>query len=459
VRALPAADVIPRDAYVRDVVTAGCSVVLPALRRCPDALYRVRDRHGVDVTVLPASALGPAEAAALARFQFAQYLAVGFIDADVAWRRRMEHLGVPGDPSVHFIASASGTGRLLATATLQALASPPPGARLGDRERPLFPVEEHFGWGVLNRLALLPDTPVDRVREFARLVRNATLTAGATGIRVVTELVLASARVLRGELHTSVDACIGSFERTGVQRNMEFFHTPMVVLRGGLPALPEGHPLNPLFTGCVRRPFALWVHDGGSMTERIDRIGAALERPDSQLIAALAALKRVQSTTRSSLLPREGIPVLVDLDLDQRNASPAARRRARRSGDRLRSFDAFATLSATELTALHTLLGRRRFPAGAVLLRRGERTDTLTWIEHGEAEVRSSEPLALEPGACVGALGVLTAARSPIDVVARTPISALTLPGATYAAIKRGLTGLELAIQRAALAEAAAAWA
>jgi hypothetical protein len=440
------------DAYVRQRIDAGCTVALPELRRAewPDAVYRVRDRHGVDVIAISVGALQPQQVDAIARFQFAQYLAVGFVDADVAYRERMVRLDAPAAAeSVQFLVSCSVSGRLLASMMLQALPDAPAGVRLAARERPLFPLEQHFGWGALNRLALLPDTPVGRLREFGRLVRNAKLPSLALGTRVVAELLLAATRALLGPLHTSVDACIGEFEGRGVQRNLEFFHTPMAVLRGGLPAFPAGHPLNPALSGRVRRPFAFWVHDLGCMTDRVDAIEAALEQPDRQAVATLTALKRLPSTAVSSLVPPGGVPSLADLELGQGELTLPARRGARRRGDELRALESFATLSDTEATALATLLVRRHFAPGETVLRRGDRADTLTWIESGEVGT-------LRAGACIGALGLLANARSPIDLVARTPVSALTLPGAAYPDVVRGLGELELALHRAALVEAVA---
>jgi hypothetical protein len=456
-----------RDRYVRGRIADGCALAVPELRRgdWADALYRIRDRQGIDVTAVPGCSLHAQLARALARFQFAQYLAVGFIDHDVAYHERLERLDDPvADPhvalaSVHFIASCSASGQLLASMTLRPAAGALPGVRFGARVRPLFPLEQHFGWGALNRLALLPQTPLARVREFGRLVKNARLASISLGARVVAELLLAATRALLAPLRAGVDACIGEFETTAVQRNLEFFHTPMVVLRGGLPAFVKGHPLNPALAGRTRRPFAFWVPDLVGMVERIDAIEAALEQRDRQAVAALAALKRVPSSAVSSLVPPGGIPRLADRELDQCALGLEERRRARRQGAALRAFAPFAELSDTEATALRTVLGQRQLDAGQPLLRRGERTATVSLIESGEVDIQPprGQSITLDPGACVGAFGMLTGAPSDVDAVARTPVTALTLGAPTYASLLRELPDVELGLHRVALMEAAAA--
>jgi hypothetical protein len=150
-----------RDQYVDHLVVEGSSMSLLELRArsVPGAIYRVRGRGGLDVVAIPEKGLSERDLDVLSRFRFAQYLAAGFIDKDVAFKERLDHdsltdTAAPGSTGrVHFIVFAHDSGLLLASMCLLALPSVRTGVRMRDRERPLFPVEEHFGWGVFNRLA------------------------------------------------------------------------------------------------------------------------------------------------------------------------------------------------------------------------------------------------------------------------------------------------------------------
>ena len=86
------------------VVERGAHQRLPD-RPDRDALYRVRDRHGIHVLVLPTEALGEERLTALLRYRFAQYLALGFVDPGVAFEQGMDHEpgggGVALGPALH----------------------------------------------------------------------------------------------------------------------------------------------------------------------------------------------------------------------------------------------------------------------------------------------------------------------------------------------------------------------
>lgn len=454
----------PRDRYVDELIQAGSSVSLPELcgRSLPEALYRVQDRCGLGVVAVPDGALGERQLDALSRFRFAQYLAAGFIDSDVAFSERLDRDALTDTAvrrsadTVHFIVFASDNGHLLASMCLLGLAQAEAGLRVRIRDRPLFPVEEHFGWGVFNRLALVPDTPVDRVREFGRLVKNPRY--GAVGPRAVIELCMAAARVLVGPLAMAVDVCIGEFETNGVRRNLEFLHLPMVVLDGGLPVFAPGHLLNPALEGRDRYPFAFLVSDGVSMGQRLDAIEAALAKPDREGLAELAALKRIPYHTPSTLVPPDGIPALSNTPLPQRSLSLPARRQARALGSQLRHFPAFARLSDTECTTLRTFAAQEDVEPGRTILGRGQVADRLVLIDTGHADVRvpgrPPEPVA-GPGDCIGAAGVLAGAAAPGDVVARTTMRVLVLPADVCLPLLRELPDVELELQRLALTDLA----
>ena len=166
-----------RDRYVERLIEGGSAIALPELRasRLPDAVYQVRDRCGLGAVAIPETAFDEHQLDALARFRFAQYMASGYVDKDVAFRERLDQCPLatytsPG--TVHFVVFAAATGELLAT---MCMVGPPPAAsdvRVATRNRPLLPVEEQFGWGPFNRLNRIPDTPIERMRDYGRLVKN-----------------------------------------------------------------------------------------------------------------------------------------------------------------------------------------------------------------------------------------------------------------------------------------------
>ena len=283
--------------------------------------------------------------------------------------------------TVDFVVFAAATGELLAT---MCMVGPPPAAsdvRVATRNRPLLPVEEQFGWGPFNRLNRIPDTPIERMRDYGRLVKN--LRHPDAGPRAVIELILAPMRLGIGAWASAFDVVVGQLEPSRVQRNLEFFHIPLVVLRGGLPCFAPGHPLNPGLEGRDRYPFAFAVADLAGTASRLDAIEAALALPDAQALPALLALKRIRSEVRSSLLPANGPSALADTPLSQRSMSTEQRRRARELGARLADFRAFSGLSDSERTTLRTFATERQVERGATIVGRGEVPRELVLIEAG----------------------------------------------------------------------------
>jgi methyltransferase (TIGR00027 family) len=445
--------------YVDRLIEEGSAIALPELRAAclPDALYHVRDRGGLGAVAIPETALHEHQLDALARFRFAQYLASGYVDKDVASRERLDRCPLANYTSpdtVHFVVFAAATGELLAS---MCMLGPPPAApdvRLTTRNRPLLPVEEQYGWGPFNRLERVPDTPLERVREYGRLVKN--LRHPSAGPRAVIELILAPLRLGLGAWATAFDIVVGQLEPSRVQRNLEFFHIPLVVLRAGLPCFAPGHPLNPGLEGRDRYPFAFSVADLVTTASRLDAIEAALALPDAQAIHALVALKRLRSETPSSLLPASGLPALADTPLAQRSMSTGQRWRARELGAGLADFRVFAGLSDPERTTLRTFATERHVEPGATIVARGEVPRELVLVEAGQAEIRAGgrrSPMVIGPGACLGAGGVIAGVAAPAGVVAKTPMRTLRLPADVYASFLRELPDVELELQRLARAE------
>jgi hypothetical protein len=187
-----------RDRYVEQLIEEGSAIALPELRATslPDALYRVRDRGGLGAVAIPETALADRQLDALARLRFGQFMAAGCFDEEAAFRERLDRCPLPtytSPETVHFVVFAAATGELLAS---MCMVGPPPAAphvRVATRNRALLPVEEQFGWGPFNRLERVADTPIERMREYGRLVKN--LRHRAAGPRAIVELILAPMRL------------------------------------------------------------------------------------------------------------------------------------------------------------------------------------------------------------------------------------------------------------------------
>jgi hypothetical protein len=250
----------PRRQYLQRLVEEGSAVAIPEFAdgAWPDALYRVRDRGGVGVLVLRRSTLAPDQRTALQRFQMAQYMAAGFMDPEILFQQRIEYDAWPaGRPGVHAVAFSAADGGILATLDLRGTPSPSD-ATPRTRDRLLLPLEERFGWGILNRLRLVPDLPLDRIHELGRFARNhSPRVEMAVGVRAAVEVCLGMARALIGALHMEVEAFVGEFEDSAARKHLEFLHTPMVVLRGGLPTLPRVTTTKPVWSTepATRSPF------------------------------------------------------------------------------------------------------------------------------------------------------------------------------------------------------------
>jgi len=432
------------EAFAQGVIEAVAQQRLPELFASarPEALYRLLDRNGVSVVVLRTPALTEEQLRQLLKYRMAQYLAAHFIEPQTVYETRMAHEPLanvlPDD--VHVIAGCAETGEILCYAVIRAAPEVPAGTTLRVPNRPLFPTEALYGWGIFNRLRILPDLPVAKVREIGRFLKNQRLRGpNELSARGTVELGVALFHTLTGPLRMEVDAFIGTIEEAVAGQNLAFFHVPLVMIRSTAPSSEDAYFFRH-YEHATMYPFAALVSDlSEAMRVRLPAIERALEQPGKQGLLALFALKGETSKQRSSLEPRETDRPLIDAPLPQQGIAMQTRGQMVAAGDRLRQFALFSGLSAPEATTLGTYLERVAVQAGDVIVRQWEEGDCLFLIESGEAAAQvtnaSGQPVRLRTmgaGDYFGEIALITGAARTADVIALTPVTLLKLTRQLY---------------------------
>jgi hypothetical protein len=460
--ALPKPD-DPAAGFCRDVVAAGAAVRLPALLRSPPpgTLYHQPDRHGVAVVAAPTTSLAPEVVAGLLRFRLAQYLDIGFIDRRLAHRERMRtepaSVVAPGD--IHLIAGVPATGEVLCYAVLEQPPAAPPGCRLRSPERPLYPVERVHGAGLYQRLPILPDLPVAKVRELGRFVKNQHPVAARDLVaRAVVELGAAVFRLAAGPLRLSLDAVIGDLEEHVAKQNLDFFHIPSVVIHGTVPYQPSASYLYPRYQLHTVHPFACLASDISTALPRLRAVDDALAKPGKLALLALLRLKAHRDQPAASMLyPGPDHHLLAELRLPQLDTGMQARSRLLDQGARLRQSELFAPLSVAEAAMLGTLMERLDVPAGHTIVAQGTPGDALYLVESGHARMEvleggtTIEVGRVGAGECCGHLAVLADAEHCASVIATTDMTLLRLSKQAHDTYLAGLPDIDGRLSRHAL--------
>lgn len=299
--------------YIRDLFDRAERLRMPEVfvEPHPDALYHVPNRHGISVTALRTGSLSREQLTTILTYRLVQYLATDLVDPAMVCATRMEHDPLDGvsPDDIHVIAGSPETGRLFCYMVLRALDATPATATMRVRNRPLFPVEEAFGWGVFSRLNILPDLPVTRVLELSRFVKNHEFDARHAGsVRSPVEMGVALYHILCDAPNHTFAAVVGDLEERGAKRNLDFFHIPTVLLHGSEPATAEQGFLRWAARSRTFLPFAFLVTDFARQQERVAMIEAALELADAHCIRAVLALKRQLDVPKSSMEPVEQCP-------------------------------------------------------------------------------------------------------------------------------------------------------
>jgi hypothetical protein len=427
------------DAFAGEVIRSGAAVRVPGLLGAPreGALYRVAGRHGVAVTALPTTSLTGDEVNGLLRFRLAQYLDIGFVDRQVACARDMRSESpaavAPGD--VHVIAGVPGTGEILCYAVVEQPPPAPPGCRVRSADRGLFPVEQVHGTGLYNRLPILPDLPVAKVREMGRFARNQRPTVGRDLVaRAVVEACVAVFRLMAGPMRMDVDAVIGDLEENVAKHNLDFLHVPCVVIHGTVPCPDGASHLYPRYQLHTVYPFACLTSDIATALPRLRTVEEALDTPGEAGLLALLRLRSQGAAAPSTLRPAQPPGQAAELVLPQPQTGMRERSRLLELGAWLRQVRPFAGLSAAEAALACTCLQRVRVQAGQAITRQGERADALYIVESGEATVDLTDSAgaaqrigSLRPGQCCGHASILDGAEHPVSVTATTAMTLLRL--------------------------------
>ena len=451
-------------AYARRLTDRACRIYLPEVLAAqePTALYRVENREGLTTVAVRRADLTDEQVRAILTYRLGQYLhpAVNIVDPRLVHDAHLEHEPADRETArdVHFLCGDAQTGHLLCYATLRAVPDAPEGATLADEDRPLLPIETVHGQGLFNRLDYLPQLPLRSVYELGRYVKNQGLhPLNERSARAPTEVALAVFRTLLGPLRDEVRGFVGDLEINVAKQTLDFFHIPVVLVRGVIPYSPEHSYFYPRNQNNTIYPFAALTEDVTPAEPRIDAIEAALNQSGKASLRLLFALKRTAASPRSSLQPAAGLPALATEEVPEQGGDMAHRREVMEVAEELRAFDPFRGLSEAERRLLGGFMEREEYPTGQIVIRQGDEGRDLFLIEHGSVEVLvdtedfTDLPVAtLEAGNYFGEMGLLHGGRRTADVVATTPLTILRLTKASYQRFLARLDEVEGRIQRMA---------
>lgn len=451
------------EAFISCLVAKGAQIRMPELfaSKPANALYYVSNRSGVSVVALRSADLSREQLIKILTYRLAQYAAVNFIDREMVYRTRMEHdpLSDVSSDDVHVVAGSAESGEILCYLVIRGRVEAPAGTTLRKADHCFFPSDDLFGFGVYNRLKILPDLQVGKVRELGRFVKNQRKAShNELGFRGTVEVGLATVQLLIGPLRQEIDACIGIIEEEVAKKNMDFFHIPLVVIHGVVPNFGDGAHLRTHVESSTVFPFAFLVSDLSLAMNRLSAIERALNVPGKQGITALLTLKRDLKSARSSLEPSCGLPTLTDAAVPQKGVSMQTRGQWLELGSWLRTSNLFSSLSVAEAAVLGTWMERRVAASGQVILHEGEAGDSLYLIEAGQVDVHTSQRnggqrvlTTLGPGDYFGEIALITGGEQTADVVAVATTTLLRLPQKAYSCYLAHLIEVESQLTRTAV--------
>ena len=290
------------DRYVQQLLEEAALLRLPELLNASHAaaLYQRPERSGVGVVALRTSSLSHTQLSHLMSFRLAHYLLAGLVDPEVVYGKRLRRdlTSSVSTRDIHLIAGVPQSGQILCYLVLRTVSSE---ATLRTRRRPLFPVEEAFGWGVYNELPVLPDLPIETIVEASRFVKNHQVDVRDESlVRSPVEVGVALHRVVCDPAHR-IAAVVGGIEQSVSEHYFGLFRMPTVLLRDATLRTPEEGFLAWAVRSRRFWPFALLVTDLARQRQRLTSIEHALELPGRRGIESLLGLRRDALIPRSSL--------------------------------------------------------------------------------------------------------------------------------------------------------------
>ena len=118
---------------------------------------------------------------------------------------------------------------------------------------------------------------------------------------------------------------------------------------------------------------------------------------------------------------------------------------------RIAAFGAFADLPLTELEELASVMNHVGVAAGVKLVTSGDDGHYIYFVEVGEADVLTADGVVAEtlgPGDAFGEIGVLLTGKRTATVIARTPMSLLSLRDRDFRPIRTRVPEFERSISR-----------
>lgn len=272
-----------------------------SFRRLPDSiegdpLFRL-DGHDDGLTTLSVrqSQLPERYLRAVMGFRLAQFLQMGWMDPELAYRRALYHEPVTvaaGPETIHTV-TLTDTGRIAGYVAL--VGSPDPVALpLDAPQRELFPAEAAHHVDLVTGFAA-PGRDTHQVYEIKRFVRALSMVRGVQRDRVPWHLILAIGRSSLA-LEGQIKMVVGDSRENGALRHLRLLGFDPFVVEGTAPCLPRSELMWPSYEQPeLAKPFIASVPR--KLVDYMAAIEAALLRDAAadwrrEAIAHLMALHR-----------------------------------------------------------------------------------------------------------------------------------------------------------------------
>jgi hypothetical protein len=207
-------------------------------------------------------------------FRLAQFLQMGWMDPELAYRRALYHeplIATPGPETIHTL-TLTDTGRIVGYVALVG-SSDPVALPLDAPARGLFPAEVAHHVDLLAGFAA-PGRDSHQVYEIKRFVRAGSMARGLQRDRVPWHLILALGRSALA-LNDPIQLVVGDSRENGALRHLRLIGFAPVVVADTRPCLPRTELMWPSYQQPeLAKPFSAPVPD--KLADYLDSIDAAL---------------------------------------------------------------------------------------------------------------------------------------------------------------------------------------